>query len=145
MFLLVVIVITYCSDSFARVQLPSIFSDHMVLQRNSQVEIWGWGSPWEDISVTTSWDNNVIQTKPDGYARWQVVLNTPDAGGPYDITIQGSNSIILSDVLIGEVWIASGQSNMQWSANSKIDSAAFEIQQANHPNIRFFEDHRQNP
>ena len=125
--------------SNAEVRLPGIFSDHMVLQRNSQVEFYGWANPFENITVTTSWDSKTYELKGDSYANWQVMLPTPEAGGPYEITIEGSNTITLKDVLIGEVWIASGQSNMQWSANHGFDSADYEVQQANHPRLRFFQ------
>lgn len=110
----------------------------MVLQRNAEVIIWGWAKPGEEVKVSGSWDGQVIQTKANNKAQWQVKLNTRAAGGPYTVEIQGYNRILLEDVLIGEVWLCSGQSNMEWSAGSGIDNAEQAIQEADHPSIRFF-------
>lgn len=123
----------------ATIDLPNIFKDHMVLQRNSEVTLWGWGDLNEEISIITSWDNKEYKTKTPLTAKWQLQVKTPEAGGPYTIKFKGgSNEIILKDVLIGEVWLCSGQSNMEWSANNGIDNADEEIALANYPNIRFF-------
>ncbi len=124
--------------SFANVTLPSILSSGMVLQQNSTVKIWGWGDPLEEIQISASWDDKVIKTVADSYAQWQVIIDTPTAGGPFEIKIQGYNEIILSDILIGEVWICSGQSNMAWTASSGIDGAEAAIKEANFSNIRLF-------
>lgn len=123
----------------ATIVLPNIFKDHMVLQRNSEVTIWGWGDLNEEVSIVTSWDNTAYLTKTKLTAKWQFLIKTPEAGGPYTIQFRGkSNEIILKDVLIGEVWLCSGQSNMEWSANNGIDNVEEEIANANYPNIRFF-------
>ncbi len=123
----------------ANVTLPAIFGDRMVLQQQSEVTIWGWAKPLEPVSVIASWDRQAIQTKADNHATWQVKLKTPAAGGPHTLVIMGYNTIVLQDVLIGEVWLCSGQSNMEWSANAGIDHGFEEIQQADYPNIRFFQ------
>lgn len=123
----------------AKVTLPAIFTDHMVLQQNSEITVWGWAKPLEEVSVFASWDNDTVTTKGDNRANWQVTLRTPDAGGPYVITVVGYNTVTINDVLIGEVWLCSGQSNMEWSPGAGIDNAAEEIQNANHPAIRFFQ------
>ena len=128
----------FVNFSFANVTLPSILSSGMVLQQNSTVKIWGWGDPLEEIQITASWDGKVIKTVTDSYAQWQVIIDTPVAGGPFEIKIQGYNEIILSDILIGEVWVCSGQSNMAWTASSGIDGAEAAIQEANFSNIRLF-------
>lgn len=122
----------------ANVSLPSIFGNHMVLQQNAEVTIWGWAKPSESVTVTGSWDGKAIQTKASNLARWEVKLNTPAAGGPYSIQVQGYNTIVIEDILMGEVWLCSGQSNMEWSARAGIDNAEKEIAQANFPSIRFF-------
>jgi sialate O-acetylesterase len=122
----------------ANVTLPAIFSDNMVLQQQSEVTIWGWAKPSEKVIVTCSWDNSEVSTQGNKYAQWLVTVKTPTAGGPYSIKIQGNNTILLNDVLIGEVWICSGQSNMEWTANMKIMNAQQEIEAADYPNIRFF-------
>lgn len=129
-----------CLPSFSiAVHMPEIFASHMVMQRNSDVKIWGWGKPREKVTVLTSWDEGAYETEVDNQGNWQIVAQTNEGGGPYTITITGYNQVVLEDVLLGEVWICSGQSNMEWSANSGIDDAAMHIEQANHPNIRFFD------
>ncbi len=123
----------------ATIVLSSIFNDHMVLQRNGDVIIWGWGDLNEEVVVVTSWNNKEYSTKTLLTTKWQIQVKTPEAGGPYTLRFKGkSNEIILKDVLIGEVWLCSGQSNMEWSANNGIDNADEEIENANYPNIRFF-------
>lgn len=123
----------------AKVTLPHIFSDNMVLQRNSEVVLWGWGNPGEDITILTGWNGKEYNIKTNVEAKWEIKVETPEAGGPFAIRIQGnSNEVLLQNVLIGEVWLCSGQSNMEWSANSGIDNATEEISTANYPNIRFF-------
>ncbi|MBD0831622.1 sialate O-acetylesterase [Aestuariibaculum sediminum] len=124
--------------SFAKIWTSSVISDGMVLQRNTSVTIWGWTSETiEPITVIGSWDN-VPVTQNAYQGKWSVQLPTPDAGGPYTVTIKGHEAIILSNVLIGEVWIASGQSNMEWTASNGITNAKEEINNAVYPNIRLF-------
>ena len=120
------------------ISLPSIFSDHIVLQQQQAVTIWGWGKPYEKVTVFGSWDDVAIETAVDNQAHWSLQVQTPKAGGPYTLTIRGYNEIILKDVLIGEVWVCSGQSNMEWSARLGIDSAGVEVSRADYPLIRFF-------
>ncbi|AKD03283.1 sialate O-acetylesterase [Pontibacter korlensis] len=136
--LLFLIVMNPIAPSLANVGLPAIFSNHMVLQQNAEVTIWGWGKAQEPISVTTSWDQNTVKAVTSPNAKWQVKVKTPSAGGPYTVTIKGYNTIVLEDVMIGEVWLVSGQSNMEWSARAGIDNAEQEVAKANYPNIRFF-------
>lgn len=96
----------------------------MVLQRESEVYLYGWASPNETFTITTSWDSKTIDVKTGVNAKWKVLVNTPQAGGPYEIIFKGiRNTITLKNVLIGEVWLCSGQSNMEWSANGGIDNA----------------------
>ncbi|VXA97173.1 sialate O-acetylesterase [Maribacter litoralis] len=123
----------------AEITLPGIFTDAMVLQRQTDVLLYGWAEPNEEFTVFTSWNNVTINVKTGNDAKWEVTVKTPKAGGPYKITFKGgANEITLKDVLIGEVWLCSGQSNMEWSANSKIANRDFEIENANYPNIRLF-------
>ncbi|RZK05682.1 MAG: sialate O-acetylesterase [Flavobacterium sp.] len=122
----------------ANVVLPNIFSDNMVLQRNSDVKIWGWASPKEEITITTSWNNQEYKTIPDNEAKWNIDIKTPEAGGPFEITIKGYNQVTLNNLLIGEVWLCSGQSNMEMNASWGIKNGEEETKLANHPNIRFF-------
>ncbi|QMU29499.1 sialate O-acetylesterase [Adhaeribacter radiodurans] len=120
------------------VSLPKIFGSHMVLQQNAEITMWGWGNPSEEITVTSSWNQEAVKTKASNLAQWQVKLKTPAAGGPFTIMVKGHNAINLEDVLIGEVWLCSGQSNMEWTTNAGIDNGAAEIPKANFPSIRFF-------
>ncbi|WP_430424987.1 sialate O-acetylesterase [Maribacter litoralis] len=123
----------------AEITLPGIFTDAMVLQRQTDVLLYGWAEPNEEFTVFTSWNNVTINVKTGNDAKWEVTVKTPKAGGPYEITFKGgANEITLKDVLIGEVWLCSGQSNMEWSANSKIANRDFEVENANYPNIRLF-------
>lgn len=125
--------------AMAKVVLPKIFGSDMVLQRETQVDLWGWGAPGEEITVTTSWDQKTYNTKTSLMAKWALKLNTPKAGGPYTVSIKGNQeTIVLDNVLIGEVWLASGQSNMEWSANSGLDNKEAEVAAADHPEIRLF-------
>lgn len=104
------LLLTLCLQ--AETQLAGIFSNHMVLQRNTEVNIWGNDLPGQSIRIMTTWGASATaETGADG--KWRLKLATPEAGGPYTIEIQGSNNLELSDVLIGEVWLCSGQSNME--------------------------------
>ncbi len=101
------------SLSMAEVTLPAIFGDNMVLQQQTEAGIWGKATPSRSIKLTTSWDNQSYSTKADPNGSWKVKVKTPVAGGPYRITITDGKEMTLNNVLIGEVWICSGQSNMQ--------------------------------
>lgn len=96
---------------FSRVRLPKIISDGMVIQRDAAVKIWGWADPQEVISV--SFLNSKYQTTADSNGEWHVYLAEHEAGGPFTMHVAGSNSIIINNILIGDVWICSGQSNME--------------------------------
>ncbi len=120
--------------AFAQIKLPSIISDNMILQQNFDASIWGWATPGEKVSVIASWDQKEITTTADANGKWLVKLATPQAGGTHTITI---NDTVLKNILIGEVWICSGQSNMQWTVKQS-DNAEAEIAAANYPAIRLF-------
>jgi sialate O-acetylesterase len=136
---LVLVLLFFPISAWADIGLPHIFSSHMVLQRNAEVQLYGWAHPNEAFTITTGWDNKEHAIKTNKDAKWVLQITTPDAGGPYEIRFQGeNNSILLEDVLLGEVWLCSGQSNMEWSANSGIDNAQQEIAQADRPMIRLF-------
>lgn len=124
--------------AFSKVILPNFFANNMVLQRNSEVKIWGWASPKEEITLTTSWDGKEYKTVGSPQATWQLHINTPKEGGPYEIKIKGYNEVLLKDILIGEVWLCSGQSNMEMNAGWGIKNGDEEVKNANYPNIRFF-------
>ncbi len=138
--LLAAIVLTVASAS-ANIRLPHIFSDHMMLQQQSTCPIWGWASPGEKITIKGSWGSETVtETNSDG--KWSARITTKKFGGPFTLTISGNNTIVINDVLIGEVWLASGQSNMEiplmgWQPQDTILGAHQAIQNANNPNIRF--------
>lgn len=143
-FSLLTFIITYFAFSAsADIRLPAVISDGMVLQQKSSDPIWGWASPGEQITVKGSWLKGVpVKTKADEKGKWMVKLKTPQAGGPYTITIQGGQTLVLHNVLIGEVWVCSGQSNMEmpvsgWPGASLLNSA-MEIKAAKYPDIRLF-------
>jgi sialate O-acetylesterase len=122
----------------ASIRLPNILSSNMVLQQQSTTKLWGWATAAEKIKVTTSWDNKTIETSADGNATWKVDIQTPQAGGPYTITLQGENKIILENILIGEVWVCGGQSNMEWDYNRGITIVKEDFDKLSKLNIRFF-------
>ena len=122
----------------ANVSLPNIFGDNMVLQRNSEVKIWGWANPKEEIKLVSSWNNQEYKVTANNQAQWELKIKTPEAGGPYTISIKGYNEIVLKNILIGEVWVCSGQSNMEMSASWGIDNGEEEVKNATNPTIRFF-------
>jgi sialate O-acetylesterase len=97
---------------FAQTWLPSFFSDNMVMQQNAEVSIWGKDDPGTNIKISASWGAEAGGTT-DSDGRWKTKISTPGAGGPYSMTIKGSEAIVLNDVLTGEVWLCSGQSNME--------------------------------
>ncbi len=117
----------------AEVTLPAIFSEHMVLQRDQQNKLWGRAAAGE--SVTVDFAGAKQTTKADGAGNWSVMLAAHPAGGPHKLTIEASNKIAFQEILVGEVWICSGQSNMQWSVAIS-DDPDLEIATAKYPNIR---------
>ena len=123
------------SNAFADVQLPGIISDHMVLQRSVPVRIFGKAQPGEPVSV--SFRGKTAQTIADAAGRWEAWLDPLTPGPAADMTIKGANIVTVADVLVGDVWVGSGQSNMQWAVRQS-DNAETEIAAANYPQIRLF-------
>lgn len=119
----------------AQVELPKLFSNGMVLQRDKPIPVWGWAKPNEKVIV--SFKGQKLKTKADHTGKWKVILKSEDAGGPFKMTVKGRNTIVLNDVLIGEVWICSGQSNMEWPV-SKADNYETELNDSDYPEIRHF-------
>ena len=120
----------------AEVKLPNVFGSHMVLQQEKQVPVWGWAEPGEQITVTIAGQEKKTSATESG--KWIVKLDPLRAPGPYQMTVQGKNTVELSDILVGEVWFCSGQSNMDWGMNQVVD-AKKEVAEANHPNIRLMD------
>jgi sialate O-acetylesterase len=126
-------------DARSEVTLPNILSSHMVLQRGRPIHFWGWAAPGEQIRATLR--GTSASTKADRIGNWSLYLPAEKAGGPYQVTIAGTNTIVLDDVLIGDVWFASGQSNMQlplmgFPHSAVVTNGAQEIQNATNPNLR---------
>ncbi|HTN05559.1 sialate O-acetylesterase [Agriterribacter sp.] len=136
--LLSFIFMSVCPGAFANIRLPAVLSDNMVLQQQSTVKLWGWSSPGEKIFITTSWSTMIDSTIASGDAKWNMAVKTPAAGGPYTITFKGSNTVVLSNVMIGEVWVCSGQSNMEWSSLNGLPQIDAELPNSANINIRFF-------
>ncbi len=129
----------------AEVRLPKILASHMVLQRDAEVTLWGWAEAGEEVTVVGDWLPKPVKTKADADGTWQVQVKTGKAGGPHKITIAGENTLALEDVLFGEVWIGSGQSNMEMPmigvsrAYTAVKDSAKEVAMANYPQIRLFQ------
>jgi sialate O-acetylesterase len=96
----------------AKIILPSFFGDNMVLQQKTEAAIWGWAKPNSSVQLTSSWNKKKYSVTADAAGKWKLKISTPDAGGPYQITISDGEAITLKNILIGEVWLCSGQSNM---------------------------------
>ncbi len=136
-FLIIVLTpaLSYARDSL---RLPAIFSDKMVLQQQSTIPIWGWAQPGEKVRIKSGWQFFSKSICADENGRWQTQLKTPKAGGSYQISIKtNTRSVILDSVLIGEVWLCAGQSNMEMSLK-KTENVEEEIVCAHLPQIRLF-------
>jgi sialate O-acetylesterase len=120
-------------DARADVKLPALFGDHMVLQRDQKDRVWGWAEPGENVTVRIAEQSKSTKAGDDG--KWSVTLDPMPAGGPLAMTIEGKNRIALDDILVGEVWLCSGQSNMGWSVAMSND-ADLETRTAKFPQIR---------
>lgn len=125
-------------SAFSAVRLPAIIGSHMVLQQKSTVKLWGWSAPAEKITIQPSWDTTRYTVVAERGARWTASIQTPASGGPYTIKIKGNNELLLEDVMIGEVWVCGGQSNMEWSADQGLKQAKEESPNATNEKIRFF-------
>jgi sialate O-acetylesterase len=124
----------------ADVTLPALFSDHAVLQRSDRVPVWGEAGPHE--SVTVSLAGAVARTEADGLGHWRVDLDlSRKEAGPFELSVEGRNRVVASDILVGEVWICSGQSNMEWSVERTVNAGA-EIAASSDPRMRVFEPER---
>lgn len=129
----------FLTYTWAEIHLPNVFTDHMVLQRNSKVTVWGWGTPGETITIVPEWLNgDTLKVQASNMGKWSARIRTGEAGGPYKIRFSGSSEVTLSDVMLGEVWLCSGQSNMEWCANYGIKNGEEEIRKADYPNLRIF-------
>lgn len=123
-------------ESTAQLRLARVFSDHAVLQREKPIPVWGWANPNEQVKITL--DNQIWQTKADESGKWQVQFAAMEAGGPYVLTASTiSGRLEFRDILIGDVWLCSGQSNMEWTVSQSANYSA-EKKNAGFPKIRHF-------
>lgn len=122
----------------AQLRLPAVLSSNMVLQQNDSVLLWGWGNPGEKIFITTGWDNKTDSALTTNGAKWNVRVKTPAAGGPYSIIFKQREQIVLDNVMIGEVWFCSGQSNMDWNYWVGVNDIQPELDLGTQPGLRFF-------
>lgn len=140
-------VLWLASPLAAQVRLARVFTDHMVLQRDSPVHVWGWARKGQEVHATFRGES--LRTEADASGRWDVFFSRGAAGGPFTLTVRGPNEIVLNDILAGDIWLASGQSNMEmpvagWGAQAAggkaapLRDSAEEIKAANHPRIRLF-------
>ena len=121
--------------SHADVRLPAVFSDHMVLQRDTAVPVWGWADPGEQVTVSIAGQTQTATAGQDG--KWTVKLNKLKAGDQLALTVKGKNTLKVEDVLVGDVWLGSGQSNMAMTVNRAKDYDQ-EMAAANFPKLRMF-------
>jgi sialate O-acetylesterase len=133
--LLITALLSYTTIAKADVRLPAVISDHMVIQQDVSAPIWGWAEPAEEVTVKLGDFSKSV--KADAAGKWSVRLGTMKSGGPHTLTIQGRNTITINDVLIGEVWLGSGQSNMAMQV-SRCRDFAKEQAAADLPKIRMF-------
>ncbi|HBG26538.1 MAG: hypothetical protein A2Y10_01075 [Planctomycetes bacterium GWF2_41_51] len=132
------IIVSLVSFSFAEIKLPSIISDNMVLQADTNAPLWGTADPLAKVEVTCSWSNEKNVAVADNSGKWQLKVKTPKSGNNCTITISSNNeSTTIENILIGQVWLCSGQSNMQWTVKDAND-ANDEIAAADYPHIRLF-------
>ena len=131
-----IFIFLFANTLFAQVRLPKLVSDGMVLQRNSNVRIWGWASEGEDIEVSFQQRNYNTSTKN---GKWEILLENPNIGGPYTMQISGKNSIQLDSIYVGDVWLCSGQSNMELPMSRVAPKYTEEIKSADNAEIRYFQ------
>ena len=134
--LIIILVICAAANLPAQVRLPRLVSDGMVLQRDTNAKIWGWAAPGEEVMV--SFAGNDYAARADASGQWMVSLSPLPAGGPYSMEIQASNTISISDILVGDVWLCSGQSNMELPVRRVRPLYEKEIAASENNNIRSF-------
>lgn len=132
----IAVTMLFVSDLRADVRLPEIFASNMVLQREMKVPVWGWAEPGEKVTVSFEGQNLSAETGTDG--RWSVQLEPLKAGGPFTLTVKGNNELKLENVLVGEVWLCSGQSNMEWTMSRSAEYND-ELPKVENSKIRLFQ------
>ena len=140
--ILIALMTAVCLQMSAKVEMPKMFGDGMVLQREAAVNLWGTARKNAKVSITTLWDGKTYAAKADKDGRWQQTVQTPEAGGPYTITLSDGEPLVLKDILIGEVWICSGQSNMEMQMKGfkgqPVEGAINDVLQSRDEDLRMF-------
>ena len=136
----VVLLCVLAGEVVADVRLPAILGDHMVLQRGTPARLWGWAEAGERVAVSGSWESAPVETTADDAGHWRIDLALPEDVGPHTITFQAGNTLTLDDVLVGEVWVCSGQSNMEMRLKGglPVNNADAEVAAAKYPQMRLF-------
>ena len=130
-----------CTVAEAKVKLPSVFGDNMVLQQQTNAAFWGIADAGKPVTISTSWNKKIYTGKTAADGKWKIIVSTPSYGGPYTINISDGETTTLNNVLIGEVWLCSGQSNMEMplAGWGQIKDFQKEIANADYPNIRLLQ------
>ncbi|MGL1885782.1 MAG: sialate O-acetylesterase [Reichenbachiella sp.] len=132
------LVLLVMSQSIAAdLKLPRLFADHMVFQRGKETKVWGWATPKKKVSII--FDGQKVKAKANAEGYFEAYLASKEAGGPYEMTVVGDTTYTFSDIMIGDVWIASGQSNMEWQMQWNVNNWEEEVKDSDYPNIRFFQ------
>lgn len=135
---LIVVFLLSPVEGFSYIRLPAVVGNNMVLQQQTEVLLWGWANPQEKIFVTPSWSDHTDSAITTNGAKWELRIKTPAAGGPFTIVLRGSNEITLKNIMIGEVWVCSGQSNMEWSSVNGVQDMEADLPASSNSAIRFF-------
>lgn len=139
---ILVLTLLPAANLFAEIKLPAIFCDNMVMQQQTDVAVWGKAAKNSSVTVTTSWNHKSYSTKASSDGSWKLKVATPKAGGPYEVTVSDGKSVKLKNVLIGEVWVCSGQSNMEMPMkgykNQPIFGSSEAVAFSSNPAIRLF-------
>lgn len=131
----------FIQSTQAKIALPNFFTDNMVLQQKTKVNFSGKASPSAQVSITTSWNGKKYETEADAEGAWRILVQTPTYGGPYEVVVSDGEALTLHNILIGEVWFCSGQSNMEMplAGWGKIQHYEQEIEKADYPSIRLLQ------
>lgn len=126
----------------AEIKMPSFFGDNMVMQRNTDENIWGTAKPNSTVTVSPEWSKDVYKTKAGKDGKWKLAFPTPEAGGPYKVTVSDGTPFTMTNVMVGEVWLCSGQSNMEMPMkgfkNQPVTNANRDVLMSTNPNLRLF-------
>jgi len=142
-FLSTIFLLLFLNINSQDLKLPSIFGDNMILQQNSSAPVWGWSKKDKDVTINVSWNDKLYSTKSNSEGKWMINIDTPEYGGPYQFSVSSiKQTVTFKNVLIGEVWIASGQSNMEMPLNGFNKEPVFGsldmIAKSTNSNIRLF-------